>query len=227
MRPKWSDLIVIPTNGAQTDTGAGGEVRGNYCTWNPLNIAGGALSNGNLDLTNTDGGRKVGTIGVSSGKWYWEVTVTSGGDAMIGIMPPSNPASTGANNYLGGAASEYGYYGSNGQKYNNGAATSYGATFTNGDVIGVALNLDAGTLVFYKNGTSQGTAFSSLTGTFAPAASAGGSSGASMTLNAGARAFAYTAPSGYKALNTASLPSPSVTKTRMVNDRAWAPVASR
>jgi hypothetical protein len=213
-------LVDVPTNGSQTDTGVGGEVRGNYCTWNPLNIAGGALSNGNLDLTNTAGGRKVGTIGVSSGKWYWEVTVTSAGDAMIGIMPPSNPASTGSNNYLGGVATEYGYYAPSGQKYTNATGTSYGATFTNGDVIGVALDLDAGTLVFYKNGVSQGTAFSSLTGTFAPGVSAGGSSGASMTLNAGARPFAYTAPSGFKALCTANLPAPVVTKPNTVMDVA-------
>jgi hypothetical protein len=195
-------------------------VRGNYCTWNPLNIAGGALSNGNLDLTNTGGGRKVGTIGVSSGKWYWEVTITSAGDAMVGIMPPSNPASTGSANYLGGVAGEYGYYASNGQKYNNATATSYGATFTNGDVIGVALDLDAGTLIFYKNGVSQGTAFSSLTGTFAPGVSAGGSSGASITANFGQRPFAYTAPSGFKALCTQNLPAPVVTKPSTVMDVA-------
>jgi hypothetical protein len=204
-------LVDVPTNGAETDTGAGGEVRGNYCTWNPLNISGGVLANGNLDLTNTGGGRKVGTVAVSSGKWYWEITVTSAGDAMIGIMPPSNPANTGSSNYLGGVANEYGYYGSSGQKYNNGSATSYGATYTNGAVIGIALDMDAGTLIFYKNNTSQGTAFSGLSGTFAPAASAGGSSGASMTANFGQRPFAYTAPSGFKALTTATLPAPLVT----------------
>jgi len=197
----------------QTDSGAGGTVVGNYCTWNPLNIAGGVLSNGNLDLTNTAGGRKVGTFAVSSGKWYWEINITSAGDAMIGIMPPSNPASTAPAqlNYLAGAANEYGYYGTNGHKYNNGSSTAYGATFTNGNVIGVALDMDAGTLVFYKNGSSQGTAFTGLTGTFAPGASAGGSSGASMTANFGQRAFAYTAPSGFKALCTANLPEGSVT----------------
>ena len=213
-----NDSLVDTPTSYGTDTGAGGEVRGNYCTLNPLNIAGGALANGNLDLTNTGAGRKVGTIGVSSGKWYWEVTVTSAGDAMIGIMPPSNPASTASSGFLGGVANEYGYYGTNGQKYNNSSATAYGATFTNGDVIGVALNMDAGTLIFYKNNTSQGTAFSGLSGTFAPAASAGGSSGASMTLNAGARPFAYTAPSGFKALCDTNLPTPTIAKPSTVMD---------
>ena len=51
-------------------------------------------------------------------------------------------------------AGSYVYY-TNGNKYNGGTGSAYGATFTNGDLIGVALDLDAGTLVFYKNNTSQ------------------------------------------------------------------------
>lgn len=211
-------LVDVPINGTQIDTGIGGQVRGNYCTLNPLNLAGGALLNGNLDLTNTAGGRKVGTIGVNSGKWYWEVSITSIGDAMVGIMPPSNPANTASSNFIGGTSTEYGYYGPNGQKYNNGSGTSYGSTFTNGDIIGVALDLDSGTLTFYKNGVSQGTAFSSLSGTFSPGVSAGGSSGASMTANFGQRSFAYTAPSGFKALCTANLPAPTITNPSTVFD---------
>ena len=194
-----------------TDDSLGGSVRGNYATWNPLNIAGGALANGNLDLTNTGGGRKASTFAVSSGKWYWEVSVTSAGDAMIGTMPAANPVSTGSGNFVGGAANEYGYYQS-ANKYTNGTATSYGATFGNGDVIGVALDLDAGTLVYYKNGVSQGTAFTGITGTYTPAVSAGGSSGASMTANFGQRPFAYTAPSGFKALVDTNLPAPTIVK---------------
>jgi hypothetical protein len=45
-------LVDCPTNGSQTDTGAGGEVVGNYCTWNPLNKGvNTTLANGNLDCT--------------------------------------------------------------------------------------------------------------------------------------------------------------------------------
>jgi hypothetical protein len=67
----------------------------------------------------------------------------------------------------------------------------------------VALDLDAGTLVFYKNGVSQGTAFSSLSGTFLPAISMYVSSGSMTTdLNFGQKAFTYTPPSGFKSLNT-------------------------
>jgi hypothetical protein len=59
-----------------------------------------------------------------------------------------------------------------------------------------------------------------LTGTFAPGVSAGGSSGASITANFGQRPFAYTAPSGFKALCTQNLPAPVVTKPSTVMDVA-------
>jgi hypothetical protein len=89
-----------------------------------------------------------------------------------------------------------------------GVPSAYGAAYGNGDVIGVALDMDAGTLVFYKNGVSQGTAYSSLAGTFAPASGDGATN--AWTANFGQRPFAYTAPSGFKALVTTNLPEPTV-----------------
>ena len=55
------------------------------------------------------------------------------------------------------------YYGSNGNKYQGSSPSSYGSTFTAGDIIGVAFDGDNDTITFYKNGTSQGTAFSGNT----------------------------------------------------------------
>jgi hypothetical protein len=74
--------------------------------------------------------------------------------------------------------------------------------------------MDNGSLVFYKNGTSQGTAYS--VGTFSgksimPAIGGGGAATVTYTLNAGQRAFAYTAPSGFKALCTQNLPEGTIT----------------
>ena len=37
------------------------------------------------------------------------------------------------------------------------ATTSYGASYTAGDVIGIAVDVDADTVIFFKNGASQGT----------------------------------------------------------------------
>ena len=110
------------------------------------------------------------------------------------------------NNYVGQDANGWGYY-SDGTKFNNATGSAYGASFTTNDVIGVALDMDAGTLVFYKNNTSQGTAFSSLTGTMFPTVSDGSSSStANLIANFGQRPFAYTPPAGFKSLNTFNLP---------------------
>ena len=213
-------LVDSPTNYG-TDTGVGGTVRGNYCTFNPLDLpASGVFSNGNMEFSHTGGGgvwrTGLGTIALSSGKWYWEMVPTVIADAMIGIVK-SDWSPTANSSQFWATASGYGYL-NNGSKYNNGSGAAYGASFTTNDVIGIALDLDAGTLVFYKNGASQGTAYSSLSGTFKPAF------GAYQTClgiaNWGQRAFAYTSPAGFKALNTANLPTPLVTKSNTAMDVA-------
>ncbi len=215
-------LVDVPTNGAQTDTGVGGEVRGNYATLNPLQTASGAtLTNGNLDVstTSTSWQPSVSSIFQASGKWYAEFTVTSStaGGFHIGIVGPG--FSVAAGNYIGVTATSYAYRGDGGSKYNNATQASYGASYTTGDVVGVAMDLDAGTLVFYKNGASQGTAYTGMTGEKAFAVSVGGTAGTHAgSWNFGQRPFAYTAPSGFKALCTANLPAPLVTKPNTVMD---------
>jgi hypothetical protein len=214
-------LVDSPTNGSQTDTGVGGEVVGNYATFNPLDLpASGVFSNGNLEFNHTGGGgvwrTGLGTIALSSGKWYWEMVPTVIADAMIGIVK-SDWSPTANSSQFWDSAGGYGYL-NNGQKYNNASGASYGASFATNDVIGIALDLDAGTLVFYKNGVSQGTAYSSLSGTFKPAF------GAYQTCkgiaNFGQRPFAYTAPSGFKALCTTNLPEPTIADGSTVMDVA-------
>jgi hypothetical protein len=215
-----NDSLVDTPTSYGTDAGAGGEVRGNYCTFNPLKVLGSTatFSNGNLDISTTSVGfpAGVGTVGVSSGKWYWEITPTGGsGRPQIGVCKDSDtPNGEG----IGGSAGAY-IYESDQYKGNNGTFTSYGASFATNDVIGVALDLDAGTITFYKNGSSQGQAFSGLSGTFFPVVGEPDNA-ASITASAnfGQRPFAYTAPSGFKALCTANLPAPVVTKPSTVMD---------
>ena len=212
-----NDSMVDSPTSYGTDTGVGGQVRGNYCTLNPLVFTNGyaTLSNGNLDVVpdSTHYPMVTGTFGMTSGKWYWEYTLGASGNGgrLLGIATSAASNTT----YLGGTSSGWGYYGGNGDKYTNNANAAYGASYTNGDVIGVAFDADAGTLVFYKNGTSQGTAYSSLTsGPYFPAWSAGDAGQTGTTsLNFGQRPFAYTAPSGYKALCTQNLPTPTIGAT--------------
>jgi hypothetical protein len=216
-----NDSLVDTPTSYGTDTGAGGEVRGNYCTWNPVDTVNTTLTDGALLATVGGGGTSLtfGTIGLTSGKWYWEVTPTSIQDqsALIGIAAINQ--SRGSRNYAG--AYGWYYYSFNGNTYSNNTSLSYGSAYVANDVIGVALNMDAGTLVFYKNGVSQGTAFSSgLVGNvIAPAVNNGSGSGVQVcVLNAGQRPFAYTAPSGFKALCTANLPAPTIVKPSTVFD---------
>ena len=194
-----------PVNGnSANDTGAGGEITGNYATMNPLSKTSViTLSNGNLQISASQGHAKS-TIGISSGKWYAEYTQGTG-LGMCGVADKTAAAA----NYLGQTGNGYGYY-SSGTTYAPGAAgSSYGASYTTGDVIGIAFDADNGTLVFYKNGSSQGTAFTGLTsGPYFFAV--GVDTMANSTINFGQRAFAYTAPSGYKALCTANLPDPTI-----------------
>jgi hypothetical protein len=210
-----NDSLVDSPTRYGTDTGAGGEVRGNYCTLNPLNADGSVtVTNGNLAVSVALGASAfraiTGTIGVSSGKWYWEVTCqTSGGHQVIGVATTSFGKQ---GQYVGQTSTSYGYYAVTGNKINNNSSVSYGATYTLNDIIGVALDMDAGTLTFYKNGASQGQAYSGLSGSFVAAFSndGGTTANADATFNFGQRPFAYTAPSGFKALVTTNLPTPTI-----------------
>jgi hypothetical protein len=208
-----NDSLVDSPTRYGTDTGAGGEVRGNYCTLNPLNTVSGTFTNGNLNVSIAADNTRiaVGNIAVSSGKWYWEVTPTSMTDnaAMIGISDASKSIS----DQRWTTANGWAYHGFNGNKFNNNSGAAYGATYTDNDVIGVALDMDAGSVTFYKNGSSQGVAYNTgLSGkTIQPMLGNGTANGAQVcTFNFGQRPFAYTAPSGFKALVTTNLPDPTV-----------------
>ena len=219
-----NDSLVDSPTSYGTDTGVGGEVRGNYCTLNPLNKQSNlTLSNGNLDTSSPVVGTwrsVVGTVAMTSGKWYWEATAGANGAAnhyFVGIAATSFNALT-DNLYIGSTTDTWGYYGANGAKYNNSTGVGYGATYTTNDVIGIAYDADSGTLTFYKNGVSQGTAYTGLTS--AMVAGTTGYNGSGMYHNFGQRAFAYTAPSGFKALCTQNLPTPTIgaTSTTQAND---------
>jgi len=189
----------------------------NYCTWNPLKKgAAQTLSNGNLDAVGTNAGTDsvFGTIAVNSGKWAWEVTVNSGTTAsapLIGIASVDDVAGLASPGF---SATSYGYYASTGNKYNNSSGAAYGAAYTVGDVIRVELNLDAGTLEFFKNGTSQGTAYTGLSGWFTPCI--GDSSGSTLfnaSANFGQRAFSNTPTTGFQGLAAANFADPAVKKS--------------
>jgi hypothetical protein len=173
-------------------------VASNYAVLNPLDkVLSPTIINGNLSATVGDNTEARGTIYVSSGKWYWEIVPTTMTYSMIGVG-------------IGGSGLSWGttgvsYYGFNGNKYFNGTPSSYGASYTNNDVIGVALDLDNLQITFYKNNTSQGTITGLTASSYTPALSAAGNSSI-YDANFGQRPFVYTPPSGFKSLNTFNLP---------------------
>ena len=219
----YDSMLDVPTQwiGYSTTTDTSAVTRGNYAVLNAVAGSTGtynAISNGNLRLSNTTtsgtSGTNISPFVVSSGKWYWEVAATgvpaapSNPGVYVGIADASNslfgqpggngPASVGG----------YAYRSYNGNKVSAGGDVAYGATYTTNDVIGVALDLTAGTLTFYKNNVSQGTAYTGLTGTYGALGSV--FQGGQLDFNFGQRPFTYTPPSGFKSLNTTNLPDSTI-----------------
>jgi len=189
----------------------------NYATANAVDLSGGNLSEGNTKLTADGGwdGVRATIHYPSSGKWYAELYVNSRSTGVtVGVLDSTRPI-------VGDLAADSGgyvYNSGDGQKYNNGSNSSYGATWGTGDTISVLWDADTNTLVFYKNGVSQGTAWSGLTGEYGLAFNCNGSDSAtinfgnpSFTISSGNSDangygnFEYAVPSGYYALNTKNL----------------------
>lgn len=185
----------------------------NFCTLNQLDKGSGSIvSAGNLKITTpaTSCGLVRASLGVASGKWYWEVKCLSSTGLETYDIGICNAFASLAG-YVGNDANGWGYSGYDGKKNNNGAGSAYGATYTANDIIGVALDMDNGTITFHKNGVSQGQAFSGLSGVVFPAVSDFSLTTDSMTasVNFGQRPFTYTPPAGFKALCTLNLPRPA------------------
>ena len=131
-----------------------------FATMNPLQNLPSAntYSQGNNTVTYTvHNDLAEATLGMTSGKYYWEqkfINATGGNNAMIGVGNENAHRSA----YVGADTTGWSYYAVNGTKYHNGSTSSYGATFTAGDIIGVAFDADTRTIWFSKNGTWQNSA---------------------------------------------------------------------
>ena len=201
----------------------------NYARLNPLNkrITSPAptYSNTNTSLQGqTSSGANnnaIATFGnLKSGKWYFEVKVGTAGDTW-GIGVADNPQGTNGN---GTGGNYHVYYQLDGQKnVDSAGSSSYGASFTTGDIIGCAFDLDNGTIIFYKNGATQGTADTGLITNMVDGYTAIGFTnkglmhwnfgdgyfGTTAITSAGSNGngslFEYDVPSGYYALNTKNI----------------------
>ena len=198
----------------------------NYATlnsvhWNVLYGAGGTgngadFTNGNLrfvspsDVTSPYNRATSSTISVDSGKWYFEATQEhSDNGVTIGF---SEVDAIDSNGYYTGS---WGFNPFDQRYMIDGTETSYGAKASNGDVCGFAFDLDNNTMQLYINNSGQGL----VTGL--------GISGKTVVMTAkiafwtnkwvfnfGQQGFAYTPPTGYKALESTNIPpiAPSVVR---------------
>ncbi len=144
----------------------------NFCTWNPLTQNGGTYLNGNT--TRTGGDDTGASMGVTNGKWYWEMkkaNTTAGNH--FGICSTSSGFNNSSLQMLNGESGSVGA--SIWLSLTGTAATGYGnaagfsnvnysgissVSIANGDIVGCALDIStsSGTLTFYKNGSSLGAA---------------------------------------------------------------------
>ena len=226
-----NDKHYTPANLAATDVTTD-TCTNNYCTLNSIRGAIGSdssnstLSEGNLKSTGNNGDYKQceGTMFPESGKWYWETLIVSDGSDAGAIGIQRSGLAIGA--YPGKTANGYGYdsSGSGSKIHNNSRDTSYGSSFAANDIIGTLLDLDNGTLTFYKNNSSQGQAYSGITSSLGWGFGFGDAYGTVIVVNFGQEGsfagnktasgnsdangygdFFYSVPSGYYALNTKNL----------------------
>ena len=159
-----NDMTTV-TNIAAADQGTESPTN-NFCTLNALEYMGGSsptFAEGNCEYT--QGGVSQyypasGTVGLTAGKWYWEVQSTNGANntSLFGI---AGDAASGANmssysnQVLGYTAQQWAYYGNNGNYRTNNGNVSYGSGFYGNVIIGVYLDLDNNKLYFANGGTIQ------------------------------------------------------------------------
>ena len=178
--------------------------------------AGAQYRNGNYSFYSNDDGTVQTRANMSrnSGKWYAEFTLTtytfrSGSYPYIGVAQAENFSNTWTGN--SGTA-----YQTGGSIWRNGGQLETGhATYTAGDVISVAINLDSSPpqVWWAKNGTyiRSGNPVTGANGVNIEPASTSGTYTFTMSLyanpgqwdaNFGQRAFAHSVPEGFKTLNT-------------------------
>ena len=230
-----NDSLTDTPTSYETDTGAGGEVRGNYATLNALDTAN-TLSNGNLQLNNPSTGFKGtrNTVGMSSGKWYFECAVTaisSRTNTAPALYKPNSTLNTGGgsygNTYISIAESPANTLNITLDGWSS-TVYSQAGSLPAGTIVGIAFDADSGKIWFSIDGTwlnsgnpaaGTGAVYSSIpAGTYFFGGYAYSTSD-QLDFNFGQRAFAYNSNrSGFKAVCDTNLPAPVVAKPNTVMD---------
>ena len=195
----------------------------NHATWNYNPNTGGTLSEGNLKLVTASSGYsvKLATLKPKSGKYYAEFTIgAENGGLLIGVQELATAPSSSSTTFPQGDGS-FAWRGSNGYVFNGGSSSVAGSTYTTGDVLALALDLDNQVLKFYKNNSLDNTI--GLTGKDVGIAVGdfGNAQYGTVTANFGQKSFTYTPPTGFVALQQDNLPETAkgITGFTWIKDR--------
>jgi hypothetical protein len=200
----YDSMLDVPTQWIGYNTGnASGATRGNYPTLNPLANSSATLSNGNLSVS---GGNDLPCTMVcpSSGHWYVEFNKSNGNEAAhIGIYDATSTPATINKAIL---------YAQNGLVFVNDSSVATFASYANGDIISMGVDIDTGNLYFSKNNVYQGSVGISSSGIALNNVVIGVrcNSGVTADINFGQRPFVYPPTAPVKSLCTTNLPSPTI-----------------
>lgn len=185
--------------------------------WNVLKGAGGTangddFTQGNLrfvgpsSVTSPYNRQTASTIAVSSGAWYFEATIESMNNGVeIGF---SEVDAIDSNGYYTGT---WGFNPYDQRKFIAGTESTYGSQGSADDVLGFAFDLDNNTMELFINNSSQGQVTSiGISGKTVIVSVKLAFSNIKYTFNFGQQGFAYTPPTGFKALNSQNLPDPTI-----------------
>jgi hypothetical protein len=220
----YDAMLDVPTNTSATVA--------NYAVLNPLDKQSSAdTRNANLEVSSTASDAQWksirSTLYANTGKAYFEGTLVTVGTTnwVVGLADETFAVGT-SNNYVGSSSLSYGLIGigTATYAYNNGSSTTLatGITQAAGDIFMVAIDYDAGKIWFGRNNAwyASGNPSTGANPTYTitantrltPALSAYSSASNStfVALNCGQRPFSYTPPSGFVALNTFNLPTPTI-----------------
>jgi hypothetical protein len=199
----------------------------NYCTYNPLNRSpglSGYITDGNLNVSNAGVGASwnggiSGTIGVSTGKWYYECYPTGHTTNSAGVVGwaqatiPMTTDQSAYNSQVGGFFIRNDVAGGNQQYLNFSTNTIISASAYANEILGIAVDFTSGKFWVSKNGAwitgDPGAGTTPLftftpSGYYLPYVAAIRSDIATNTypINFGQQPFQYTVPNGFLALNT-------------------------
>ena len=146
-----NDLHWTPSNLAANDVTTD-TCTNNFCTLNSVDKDGHTNAEGNLEVSgDVVYGMQRGTIGASSGKWYFEARLdVYQGDTAIALANEDENVFT---RFTGETTNSVGYL-ADGRFFYNSSATNY-SSLSAGDIFQIAFDADSGKIWIGKNNTWQ------------------------------------------------------------------------